>query len=326
MATGSGIGNIWTAAPAATYITALTQAGVLCHTVASAGGAVNIQLHCPFCVGRGESADTRFRLGITPSGLGQCFNCGWKSRHAWEALFRKLRIDARNLLATGADAETTKDSISIPIGFQPLWGGLVSDMDKRAREYLRGRGVGSAQIRRYQIGVVWTGKFAHRVVVPWWGSGGQLITLVARDITGWQQPKYLSGGIKSLVGAPRRFDTVHLFEGVFKALRAELVLPEPTAAMLGSQLTQYQLDQLLAAGCASVYLWPDPDRPGCVGAERTARRLSELGITVRFAVMDKPADDATRAEIQSGYSHAAKSSAAGGSAWAENMRLPLYAR
>ena len=40
-------------------------------------------LCCPFCVERGETEDTRFRLGINVStAVGHCFNCHWKGSGA----------------------------------------------------------------------------------------------------------------------------------------------------------------------------------------------------------------------------------------------------
>jgi len=287
------------------YRAALSRVGVVSHI-----SGQNLQLCCPFCTERGETADVRYRLGITAHGLGHCFNCGWSSRKAWKVLWSKFQLEP----IAGMEAETEPDKVvALPEDFQPLWKPLRSQLDRQAYQYLQARDIAPQQIRKHRIGVSWTGKLAYRIILPvYWN--GKLVSIVARSLAD-REPRYLSMGKKHLFAMPKQSERVHLFEGVFKALRAAKVLDSPCVAVLGPTITEIELEQLAEADCKEATLWPDPDKPGRQGAIRSARLLQQIGIHVLIAQTSTPADDATPEEISRSFANRRTAT------WAETVAL-----
>jgi len=263
----------------------------------------NVQICCPFCTERGETPDHRFRLGLTASGLGHCFNCGWKSRRGWGAVYRALGIRSSIVARNQGNPVTLEqeplEDVGLPKGFIPLWKGKLPS--QQPLNYLKKRGVTPQQIRRYQIGSCWKGELAGRVVVPIvWKA--KVVGVVARDFTGQQRRRYLNTGKKAIWGPLKpKLKRIHVFEGVFKAMRAENVLRQPCVAILGSQLSGFQVYQIDHVQPDEVVLWPDPDRPGILGASQSVYKLQELGITVYLAKVTRPADECPLEEIAQAY-------------------------
>jgi DNA primase len=189
-------------------------------------------------------------------------------------------------------------SACLPAGFS-IVGTVGDELDQLALQYLLKRGISRQQIVRYKVGATFVGNYAYRVVFPLWYNG-KLQGFVARDIAGWE-PRYLSGGRKALFN-PRPAETLILAEGVFKALRIERALGCPVGATLGRELTDYQLEQLLALDVRHIVLWPDPDKAGRQGCIRSAELLRANGFDVSVVwPVSKPADEALLDEIQQSY-------------------------
>jgi len=115
-----------------------------------------------------------------------------------------------------------------------------------ALAYLEERGVTEDQIAQYDIRYCYDGTYSGRVIVPCIYKG-DVVTFVARDITGYSSRKYLNpvGNKQSdflynydAVGA----DTVVLTEGVFDAISASQVLP--AVASFGKSLSSRQISFL----------------------------------------------------------------------------------
>ncbi len=262
----------------------------------------NICVCCPFCVERGESMDTRFRLGINvKTGLSHCFNCRWKGgKKSVSFIMRRLGIESR-FESFSYDQDNEEESapkpamaeISLPKDFSPLTE-CYDDVDEAARKYVLSRGVTAEQIESKGIGVSYVGRYAYRVIFPVM-DGKHLRGFAARDFTGMETKcKYLnSTGDKYLYNF-QKANGIILCEGVFKALRLETAAQGEFAAMglLGHDLTDKQLAQVVRSGCKEVLLWPDPDRAGIRGMITVADKLS--GIVRYISVMTgitKPADE-----------------------------------
>jgi hypothetical protein len=263
------------------------------------GDEVNVC--CPFCTGRGETTDTRFRLGInTQSNLAYCFNCGWASRFGAQAFLRRMKVAADLSITTSAQ-EAEPEPVHLPEDFHVL-DVVRDDLDARAMCYLRDRGILPEQIKKYGIGASFSGRYGYRLIFPV-RFRGELRGFVARDFTGTQERRYLNsfGKGKGVFGLWDDVEgsTVALFEGVFKALRGQQVVGGCCGAVLGNVLTQEQAELLTEAGCRAVYLWPDPDPAGLRGARRSAIILERRGIEVRVVWPSVMADEASLEEIRS---------------------------
>lgn len=240
----------------------------------------HIAICCVFCPENGETPDSKFRLSINMvTGAAYCFNCLWKSRNAFKAILRNLKMEVH---LEGEVPEIEEQEIpQLPDDFQLLTR-ASSDLDKIAIRYLRSRGITPEQVVAKRIGISLIGRFAYRIIFPV-RDGKQLKGIVARDFTNQQEPRYLNSiGDKGLYNcncAPVK--TAILSEGVFKALRIErLNTGFASMALLGRDITDFQIEQLRKRECREVILWPDPDRPGRQGAVKIGQKLQENGLLV----------------------------------------------
>jgi len=254
-----------------------------------------IRVCCPFCPERGETPDTHFRLGInTRTGKGHCFNCGWKSRQSWYALRRLVPdLDIDSISKTHSKTEIAVGPLPrLPQDFMRLTH-CYDALDATARNYLLKRGITMEQIRKKKIGVSYFGNYAYRIIFPVWEEK-KLRGIVARDFTGTQKPRYLnSHGDKYLYNF-RTAPEVVLSEGVFKCLRLERVVGDRvvSAALLGHDITETQLGQLVTGKCRKVILWPDPDSVGRRGIVAVAEKILAFGIRIMVAAnITIPADE-----------------------------------
>lgn len=254
-----------------------------------------IALCCPFCESRGETPDTRFRLGINYiEGLGHCFNCGkgWvNGERMLRELERKLETGELELAALGAQAALAPARpVELPEDFQLIqYGWNLDSWNRVAYEYVKRRGVMNWQIKAHQIGFSLVGDFRYRIVLPIY-NGEKLIGLVGRAFVKDLEPKYRNAlGEKPIYNLPNQIrHTAIITEGAFDALAVEryakrfLVLGQPanSLAALGHSLTTKQLEQLENYEC--FILWPDPDEVGVRGFLHMGRQLEIFRKPIRF--------------------------------------------
>jgi hypothetical protein len=242
----------------------------------------HLSLCCPFCSGRGEAADTRFRFSINCSnGFALCFNCGWRSRHGFSALQRQLALNDLQIDGEPLEAFAPTPVPRLPDDFQCLTT-VASDLDRQAQMYLLGRGVTLDQIKQRRIGVSFVGRYAYRVLFPV-RDQGELKGFVGRDFTGQQFPKYLNSvGDKHIYGSGQPSSRIILSEGIFKSLRiSRLGTGFSSMALLGNSISELQQEQLTRYGCREVVLWPDPTPyAGRKGFISVAEKLVVLGMLV----------------------------------------------
>ena len=275
----------------------LEQAGVSIHR--GAGSEINIC--CPFCSERGETPDTRFRLGInTATGAAQDFNCSWKSRgliYTARELARVLgvRLSMAEVFRARPEApikrekpihETQLAVVGLPEEYEPFEGKL-DEFGIQARGYLEKRGVSTLQLVKHRIGFAVFGTLAWRVLFPVLDHKNRVVGCVGRDFTGRQKPKYLNTqGIKLLWNAHREASTAIVVEGVLDALHVESALLQVrdtvAVARLGSTVTPLQLKQL--SKYDKVIVIPDWDLAGVHGGAKTCQIFAEHRLSTYIAV------------------------------------------
>lgn len=243
-----------------------------------AGKRIQLSLCCPFCTSRGESADTRYRLGVNlRENWGNCFNCDWKARNgAVQKILRQLALPIPENLATGALDAARRQETGLPEGFMLLHG-APTDLPCDPFAYLKTRGVSRKQIKRTYVGVTYTGRFTHRILFPviW---RGDYYGVVGRAFTAGHEPKYLNSyGDKRAYNVPDTGKEIILSEGIFKALRIERACAMSSGALLGHKLTDDMLEQLQNTGVRKVMVWPDKDQAGTRGALDAARVMHAMG-------------------------------------------------
>lgn len=245
---------------------------------------------CPFCVERGETQDTRFRLGVNyVEGVAHCFNCGKRLRgdYMLEQLKEKLDTGEFNLAqetAVRKDGLKKKIKPKLPDDFQLLTGLGKTHWAQVAFKFVQQRGIADWQVKEKKIGYSMVGEFRYRIVVPVYYKG-KLEGLVCRAFVRDLEPKYLNSlGEKVIYNVPDKTRKVAvLSEGAFDALGIErftktnyvLGVKADSLAVLGHDLTPKQLKILEVYD--DIVLWPDPDKAGVKGFNRMGLQLLSSG-------------------------------------------------
>ena len=257
-----------------------------------------IWICCPYCVDRGQTPDTRFRLGVNiSSGNANCFNCGWR-RHRTALIQLQQRLQIGGWVEAQEVTRKKLTPIRLPEDF-----GLLDRREKEywsrlAYKFVKSKGVTDEQIKRYRIGYS-----GYRVIVPVYYKK-KLYGVVGRALKDSVLPKYKnSTGDKALFGIAdggvhRR---VVINEGVFDAMACARVLVPfgyDCVAILGDSITGRQIDMLRRY--KEFYIWLDSDAAGAEGASTIARQLLEHG-TVKIVMPeddDKDPDELAPKEIK----------------------------
>ena len=147
-------------------------------------------------------------------------------------LFKKLKASKEQFTELGdlvgkpshslsSSSQKTKDVVSLPKEFKPLWskdGGIIQ---KHAMSYLNKRGISKGDIIRYGIGYCEEGLYSNRVIIPSYNSNGELNYFVGRDIYKGGM-KYKNPPIsKNIIGFDLFInwdEPIVLCEGVFDAI------------------------------------------------------------------------------------------------------------
>ena len=260
-----------------------------------------IWMCCPFC------GEDRFRFGInTQSGAAHCFNCEWKSKNALPILQKRLRTGELDSQVSDVQDREYEDP-ELPKDFEVLRKSNCTDRwTRKARRYIRKRGITDEQIKSRQIGVSLVGQYSYRIIFPVVYKK-KLLGLVTRDFTDKQEPKYLnSQGMKAIYNVPsKKRGSIILSEGIVKALWIERTLKVPSGAFLGSSITREQIRML--KGFTDVVLWPDPDIAGLKGIIKIAQVLKDkFKVWLVYPLPEYQADEMHKDLIKWHFKHNAR--------------------
>ena len=125
---------------------------------------------CPFCADAGH-IDRKYSLGVrSDSGFYHCMRCG-------------VRGNLRKKLYDYVEADDSQDAWEPPEGYVCLGSedGKEAEVFRKARKYVKSRGVSPKMARALQIGACDSGDWANRVIIPvldelgeWHGWVGRL--------------------------------------------------------------------------------------------------------------------------------------------------------
>lgn len=156
--------------------------------------------------------------------------------------------------------------------------------NRAARDYLAGRGLTDAVIRRYSLGYADSGAMAGRVTFPVHDTAGRCIGFTGRAINDGQGPKYLhSKGLKKSVWLYGLFqvtdrhgrpDCLHLVEGPICTL-ALAQQGIPAVACFGASLSREQAARAFDVADTLVLSF-DGDKAGQDGITAAAKNILPL--------------------------------------------------
>lgn len=227
-----------------------------------------IRIACPLC------ADDNKRLYIeAESGAWLCFRCdvrgglfdlfnealGLGARESFEKMREvRFRHGQRYRFAGLEEADEEPAKVELPDQFVRFTA-MYASTERPYAAYLDGRGVNAAMRSMYGMGYCAAGPYAGRLIIPVYGApDNTLYTFVARSIDPnvpvrekvlyppHSRPSETLFNLDRVLLARdyRPFPQLVLAEGVFDAL----VLPGNAVAILGSHLSETQMDLLAGLG------------------------------------------------------------------------------
>jgi len=170
-------------------------------------------------------------------------------------------------------------SICLPEGSVRLFRGIRTGLAQRAERYLRSR-LSAEQCRRDKF-YLWR----CRVLIPTYFAG-ELVTWVARDLTGKSSRKYMTPtGVSQglwIFGWDRirNLDRVVVVEGCFDAYAVERA-GYPACASFGKHLTKVQCDLLSRFERITILY----DQDAISSARESALQLERFGVDVRVGIL-----------------------------------------
>jgi hypothetical protein len=177
---------------------------------------------------------------------------------------------------------------SLPDDAVPAWHHPTS------RTYLQRRGLSEEEAIFYDLHFCESGSFGGRVVIPVYHTD-TLLAYQGRSITGGT-PRYLTVGPRPLYGPFGDGEILVVVEGPFDCFA---VAPVTTAvALLGMNISEIQLQNLVAITCTQVAVWFDQELPALLAANALVATLSRWKPTVLVQGMHKDPADTPHREIQ----------------------------
>jgi len=154
-----------------------------------------------------------------------------------------------------------------------IWPELAGSLSPIHRRYLQDRGFDPEFLEKkyFLKGCLGVGRYRLRIIAPVF-LGGRMVSFVARDVTGRQEPKYLAcSDSKSIIPLRQTLynidtvtDKVVVVEGVTDVWR----IGDGAVATLGKAFTQEQVRLLVRTGVREALVLLDSD------AEERAKRLA----------------------------------------------------
>jgi DNA primase len=265
--------------------------------------ADEISICCPFCIERGETEDSRFRLGINiRNGKAHDFNCDWASSiNTFSKILEALQIEAEDTEEEQVkEVKKVEFNGKLPEEYEPLWP-LKRDKDfLKAYNYLKNRYISDKQIEKYKIGFCLAGRYSYRIIFPVY-QGNELCALITRDFTDKQKLRYLNSiGKKTLYGIrKKKQDAAVLVEGAIDKLSGERIVKDVDwLGIPGRTLHDNQID--LLKDYKRIIRIPDDDRPGIKGAMKDCNKLLESKLNVQVSFLDTKFKDINKALVDGG--------------------------
>src|ERR1039458_6649852 len=204
--------------------------------------------HGNACLENGErTPDRRFRLGVnTKTGWAHCFNCRWGSKRrnvTLKALAHWFALDINMLLNVHDDGEQEEKKpvkFSLPQEFIPFGKDLDEDdeFEREAWNYItEKRKVPPEQVFNKRIGYAISGRYAYRILFPFWDENQSLAGVVGRSWSN-SEPKYLNS--MSELGFQRSFYNAHKLAKLHKKIMYTVVLTEGALDALAVERAGYR--------------------------------------------------------------------------------------
>jgi DNA primase len=176
----------------------------------------------------------------------------------WDAISDRTDIERFSDLFMAESFAEDKPKVELPPEFLSLVQKNIPATGRRAKKYLRSRGVSDADIVRWKMGYCFSGEYRNRVIIPSFDDDGEVSYFIARSYNG-DSYKYKNPKASKNIVFNELFidwnDDLTIVEGVFDAVVAGNATP-----ILGSTLhSNSRLIQKIVHNDTPVYIALDPD-------------------------------------------------------------------
>ena len=189
--------------------------------------------------------------------------------HKLFQLFRKLNAtkeqynELNNIVGESKSLSSFKSKVKektlhLPKEFHPLWNGGDSIIKRHALSYIAKRGMGMADIIRYNIGYCSEGLYTNRIIVPSYDCDGNINYFVGRDIYSGGM-KYKNPPIsKDVIGFDLFInwdEPIVLCEGVFDAM----AIKRNAIPLFGKTIPNKLMKKIYEKQVKTIYILLDSD-------------------------------------------------------------------
>jgi len=220
--------------------------------------------------------------------------------HKLFQLFRKLNAtkeqynELNNIVGESKSLSSFKSKVKektlhLPKEFHPLWNGGDSIIKRHALSYIAKRGMGMADIIRYNIGYCSEGLYTNRIIVPSYDCDGNINYFVGRDIYSGGM-KYKNPPIsKDVIGFDLFInwdEPIVLCEGVFDAM----AIKRNAIPLFGKTIPKKLMKKIYEKQVKTIYILLDSD--AIKDAIKLTDKLMKNGINVYFVKLkdEDPSD------------------------------------
>lgn len=220
--------------------------------------------------------------------------------HKLFQLFRKLNAtkeqynELNNIVGESKSLSSFKSKVKektlhLPKEFKPLWNGGNGIIKRHALSYIAKRGMGMADIIRYNIGYCSEGLYTNRIIVPSYDCDGNINYFVGRDIYSGGM-KYKNPPIsKDVIGFDLFInwdEPIVLCEGVFDAM----AIKRNAIPLFGKTIPKKLMKKIYEKQVKTIYILLDSD--AIKDAIKLTDKLMKNGINVYFVKLkdEDPSD------------------------------------
>jgi DNA primase len=147
----------------------------------------NYSFHCPFC----KHHKPKLVVNVD-TGNYNCWTCSPATKGKNPvSLLKKLRAPIEHIKEMASyfsvkikteEISDIQNVVSLPTEFVSLLEDNSSLDFKRAKSYLKSRGITTSDIQKYNIGYCQTGRYQDRIIVPSYDNNGVLNYFIARSL------------------------------------------------------------------------------------------------------------------------------------------------
>ena len=237
--------------------------------------------YCPFC----NHYKKKLQVNII-SQMWRCWVCDKKGRSVF-SLFKLLNVsndkmkkldEHKNDYIGKKEYKQKKDILQLPNEFKPLWKPSKTPEYRNALHYLKGRGIDTIDIRRYNIGYCESGDYGGMVIIPSYDLYGSLNFFTGRSYYQDSYMKHKNPPVtKDIIGFENMINwniPITIVEGAFDAITVR----RNCIPLYGKVIMNNLKKMILQKGVKEVNLALDPD--AIKNTLQTAEYLMNEGVDV----------------------------------------------